>query len=280
MTRRLSVLLVALAAISVGCGSASAPLAVVASNGASIGTGEQRLLLAVVDPETQAFLAREDAGATATIRDEDGTPVGTYDLEFVWTVPGVRGIYAGRVEIPAAGVYQVTVEQEGYAESGPTGFVAVDDPGVLQPGDPAPMSVTRTAADVDDLSLITTDPDPDPDLYALSLDEAIGNGRPTVAVFATPGFCSTQSCGPMLAQVKDLRFDYPGIDFVHVEIYDDLQVDDLSELEVVDAVTEWRLPSEPWVFIVDAEGAVVASFEGAVNDDELTTVLDSLTGDE
>lgn len=276
--RRLLVLLVGAIAVISACSSGVTPLAVVASSSASIGTGEQRLLFAMVDPETNGFLASEDAAATALLRDEDGTPLGTYDLEFVWTVPEVRGIYAGYLDIPAPGVYQVSVEQEGLAESGPTGFVAVDDPPMVGPGEPALLSETRIAADVADLSLITTDPDPDPEMYSMTVAEAVSNGRPAVLVFATPGFCTTESCGPMLDQVKALRPAYPGIDFVHVEIYDDLQVDNVEDLVVVDAVLEWQLPSEPWIYIIDGEGTVVDAFEGAVNDDELTAVLDRFGG--
>jgi hypothetical protein len=47
---------------------------------------------------------------------------------------------------------------------------------------------------------------------------------------------------------------------------------------VVDAVLEWQLPSEPWIYIIDGDGTVVAAFEGAVNDDELTAVLDEFGG--
>jgi hypothetical protein len=82
----------------------------------------------------------------------------------------------------------------------------------------------------------------------------------------------------MLDQVKDLRPAYPAFDFVHVEIYDDLQVDNPEDLVFVDAVLDWQLPSEPWVYIVDREGLVVAAFEGAVNDAELTAVLDEFGG--
>lgn len=266
------------ALVATACSQGSTPLAVIASNGAAIGTGEQRILIAVVDPETNAFLAGENDAARALLRDEDGSPLGTYDLEFVWTVPGVRGIYAGYFDIPEAGVYQLSVDQEGLAESGPTGFVAVDDPPLVSAGDEAPLSETRTGSEVADLSLITTDPDPDPDLYSMTVAEAVSNGTPSVIVFATPGFCTTQACGPMLAQVKDLAFDYPHLDFVHVEIYDDLQVESVEDLVVVDAVAEWQLPSEPWIYIVDAEGIVVAAFEGAVNDGELTRVLDGFDG--
>jgi hypothetical protein len=275
---RLLVLLIGAAVLASACSSGVTPLAVVASSGASIGTGEQRILFAMVDPESNAFLASEDAAATALLRDEDGTPLGTYDLEFVWTVPEVRGIYAGYLEIPGPGVYQVSVEQDGLAESGPTGFVAVDNPPMVGPGESALLSETRTAADVADLSLITSDPEPDPEMYSMTVAEAVSNGRPSVLVFATPGFCTSQSCGPMLDQVKDLRPDYPAIDFVHVEIYDDLQVDNVEDLVVVDAVLEWQLPSEPWIYIIDGDGTVVAAFEGAVNDDELTAVLDEFGG--
>lgn len=266
------------ALLTAACSSGSKPLAYVASSGASIGAGEQRILIALVDPETNAYLATESDAATALLRDEDGSPLATYELEFVWTAPGVRGLYAGYFETPEAGVYQLTVEREGLAPSGPTGFVTVEDPPMIGPGDRAPLSETRTGDDFADLSLITTDPDPDPELYSMTVAEAVSNGTPSVVVFTTPGFCTTEACGPMLSQIKDLKLDYPDIDFVHVEIYDDLQVETVEELVFVDSVLEWQLPSESWIYIIDAGGVVVAAFEGAVNDDELTSVLDGFAG--
>jgi hypothetical protein len=112
----------------------------------------------------------------------------------------------------------------------------------------------------------------------MSVAEAVGNGRPTVIVFATPAFCVSQTCGPLLDQVKALRPDYPGLDFVHVEIYQDLQVTSPEELTVVPATTEWGLPSEPWVFVVDASGVVSASFEGAASDAELVDAIEAVAG--
>ncbi|MGI9608909.1 MAG: TlpA family protein disulfide reductase, partial [Acidimicrobiia bacterium] len=61
---------------------------------------------------------------------------------------------------------------------------------------------------------------------------------------------------------------------VHVEIYDDIQVSSAEDLELVPAVSEWGLPSEPWVFVVGSDGLVVASFEGAATDDELRAAID------
>ncbi len=262
--------------LAAACSSAPTPLAVIASHPASIGIGEQRVLIALIDPATNEFMAAEDLAASATLRDEDGTPLETVDLEFVWTLPEVRGLYVANFEIPEAGVYQLSVAAEDLAETGPTGFQAVAEPVGIEVGDTAPASVTRTASDYPDLSVISSDPNPDPDLYRLSVAEAVGNQRPSVVIFATPAFCESQACGPMLDQVKELRGAYPGIDFVHVEVYEDLQVQSREELTVVDAVTEWGLPSEPWVFVVDSEGLVTAAFEGAVNNQELLDAFDAV----
>lgn len=269
-------LLAGLCVIATSCSSAPKPLAVIASHPATIGTGDQRILIALIDPATNEFMAAEDIGASATLRDEDGTPLETIDLDFVWTLPDVRGLYVAEFEIPEAGVYQLSVAADGMAETGPTGFQAVADPVGIGVGDKAPASETRTASEFPDLSVISSDPDPDPDLYRLSVAGAVSDGEPSVIIFATPAFCESQACGPMLNQVKELRGSYPGIDFVHVEVYEDLQVQSREDLTVVDSVTEWGLPSEPWVFVVDSDGVVTAAFEGAVNNQELLDAFDAV----
>lgn len=276
MKRLLPIIFFASIAVA-ACSSATTPLAFIGSDARSIGVGEERIILALVDPDTNEFLAAEDVAAQASLRDEDGTPLGTYDLEFRWTIPDVRGVYVGNFDIPEAGLYQLTVKAGQYAETGPVGFQAVADPAVVDVGDVAPRSVTRTSADFPDLSIITSDPDPSPVLYQETVAEAVTSGSPSVIVFATPAFCVSQACGPMLDQVKALTDDYPGIEFVHVEIYQDLQVASLSELTVVDAVVEWGLPSEPWLFVVDDHGIIAAAFEGVVGDEELADVLDGFT---
>ncbi len=274
--RRLVFLLALVLALG-ACGSDEvAPFAVMASANGSVGVGTQRVMIALVDPETDEFLASPDREATLTLRNEDGSPLGTYPMEFLWTVEDVRGLYVAWPEIPEAATYQATVDAEGLATAGPVGFVAFEDSPLIQPGEMAPASVTRTEAEFPDLSIISSDPDPDPAMYELSVSEAVSNGTASVIVFATPGFCVSTTCGPLLDQVKALRTDYPEIDFVHVEIYEDLQVESTDDLTVVPAVSEWGLPSEPWVFVVDASGEVTAAFEGAASDAELTGAIDAV----
>jgi hypothetical protein len=276
--RRLVSALLGLMFLLAACGSDEVePFVVVASSNGSIGIGEQRVLFALVDPETDEFLASPDREATVTIRDENGSPLDTYPMEFIWTVPDVRGLYVAHVDIREAATYQATIDAEGMATAGPAGFVAFDDPPLIEPGEEAPASETRTSADFPDLSVITSDPEPDPAMYESSVASAVTSGAPSVIVFATPAFCASQTCGPLLDQVKALRPDYPGVDFVHVEIYEDLQVSSPEELTVVPATDEWGLPSEPWVFVVDPSGVVTSAFEGAASDDELTSAIDAVS---
>lgn len=276
--RRLATL-IGLVMLVAACGSDEvSPFALVASANGSVGIGEQRVMFALIDPENDEFLAAPDREASVTIRDENGAPLDTYPLEFIWTIPDVRGLYAARVDLPEAATYQATIEAEGLTEAGPVGFVAFEDPPVVQPGEEAPPSETRTAADFPDLSVITSDPEPDPAMYEVSVAEAVGGGSPSVIVFATPGFCVSQACGPLLDQTKALRTEYPDVEFVHVEIYENLQVSSTDDLTAVPAVAEWGLPSEPWVFVVDGEGVVSAAFEGAASDAELTGAIDAVTG--
>ncbi|MGI9610982.1 MAG: hypothetical protein ACR2NL_11885, partial [Acidimicrobiia bacterium] len=213
--RRLVAVVSALALLVAACGNAEqapTPFAVVASANGSIGVGQQRVLFALLDLETDQYLASEDRPATMVLRDQNGAPIETYDMHFIWTVPEVRGLYGASVFVPEAGVYQVTIDAEGLQTAGPVGFQAFDDSPLIQIGEAAPLSATRTQATHPDLSTISSDRDPDPALYQLSVDEAVSNGSPAVVIFATPAFCTSATCGPLLDQVKNLRTDFAGVD--------------------------------------------------------------------
>jgi hypothetical protein len=96
-----------------------------------------------------------------------------------------------------------------------------------------------------------------------------------VIVFATPAFCTTAICGPTMETTKAIALDHPDVNFVHVEVYENID-DPQGELVEVEAVTEWGLQTEPWVFVVDAEGTVSARFEGTVGAAELERALEEV----
>jgi hypothetical protein len=77
----------------------------------------------------------------------------------------------------------------------------------------------------------------------------------------------------MLDQAKEAAGVFPGVNFVHVEVYENIHVTDRLDLILVPSVEEWGLPSEPWLYVIDDRGVVTAAFEGAVSDAELDDAI-------
>lgn len=242
---------------------------------ADLAVGPQRLLVGVVT-EDAASHGSPDLPVVIDLYPPDAAePTISVPGVFVWTTPEVRGLYRAHVEFDRPGIWQVALRSGGE----PTQripFNVAETSLTRNVGDMAPAVATPTGADVENLSEITTDPDPDPRFYQLSLDEALASGSPTVVVFATPAFCETATCGPMLDTVKAVAVDYPEVNFIHVEVYENLDATRREDLQLVDAVQVWGLPSEPWTFLLDGDGRVAARFEGTVDPTELRDALDSL----
>ncbi|MFP3882352.1 MAG: hypothetical protein ACLFRT_01980 [Actinomycetota bacterium] len=273
--RRLAILVFAVLALA-ACSEETNSMGRLASSPNSIGTGEQRVLVAVIDLPTGEMIATPDVTPVAVLRDDIGSPLGEYEGEFVWTIPDVVGLYAFNVDIPGPATYQLTVDAGELGELAPIGFMASEDPPQVSVGDPAPKSESRTLEDapIEDL---TSDPTPEESYYEMTVAEAVDSG-PSVLIFATPAWCTSQSCGPMLDQVQEIDSDYPELNYVHVEIYENIHVSSRDDLVVVPSVEEWSLPSEPWLYVTDASGTVTAAFEGAVSDAELRDALDEVAG--
>jgi hypothetical protein len=218
-------------------------------------------------------LARDPASAVATVPGtflDSGSGLGLYHLTTTFDCVGPWGL-----ELTAA------------LPSGPVTTRGIFDVGAASSipaiGAPAPRSQTPTATTAEQIALISTDTAPDPDFYRLSIDQAVGAGRPVWIVFATPAFCSTATCGPTLDVVKSVAADYKDrVDFIHVEPYQLHMTDgglqpllgDQGQLQVVQSVIDYGLPTEPYQFLVDGAGAVRASFQGIASADEIRAVLD------
>jgi hypothetical protein len=91
-------------------------------------------------------------------------------------------------------------------------------------------------------------------------------------VFAAPKLCTTRMCGPVVDVVRKLFPVYHDrVVFIHQEIWQDI-----AAQMPFPAVMEWRLPSEPWIFLVDGKGIIRAKFEGLTTVRELEIVLKSM----
>ncbi len=238
--------------------------------------GENRFLVGLLNDE-DAPIASPDIDVHIDFYDlarSEQRPVFGTDMAFLDTGP--RGLYAAEVTFERAGRWgaEVSVEGDGLSETVRSGFRVARSGRTPDLGARAPASDTPTADDVDDLREITTDPRPDPRFYRSSVAEALAASRPFVVVFATPKFCSSQFCAPTLDIVKRVAKGWPGVTFIHVEIYEDAS--DASKLQPVQAVRQWRLPSEPWVFVVDDRGRITAKYEGTLVASELEAALKEL----
>lgn len=182
---------------------------------------------------------------------------------------GVGGIYVARVEAPSAGTYWLLAEPVGGRKVQALGNVVVRErskaPAV---GDRAIASRTPTLSSTNgDLTALTTSRRPDRRLYAVSVAEALAAHEPFVVAFATPQFCQSRTCGPtvdVLSAVRK-RLGGSGVRFIHVEVY----ADNDPAKGVNEWMKQWRLPTEPFTFVVDREGVIRAKLEGAFSVAEL-----------
>ena len=144
-------------------------------------------------------------------------------------------------------------------------------------GDPAPRSTQLTLRDVDDVTEIDSTVLPNPSFHDLTIAEALDSGKPVVVAFVTPAFCQTRFCGPVMESVIIPTSEQYGdrIHVVHVEPFNLASARE-GRLEPVAAVQEWGLLQEPFVFIVAQDGTIAAKFEGIMEAEEVSAVLDAL----
>jgi hypothetical protein len=146
---------------------------------------------------------------------------------------------------------------------------------VPRPGQMAPLIHTPTPASVGgDLSKITTRIPPD---TQNRVDYAAVLGKePIVLLFATPQFCQSRVCGPVVDVAEQVKQAYGDrVAFIHMEIYND---NDPSK-GVRPQVRAFHLPSEPWLFAIDRQGRVSSVIEGAFGVEALTGVVKGLVGE-
>ena len=113
-------------------------------------------------------------------------------------------------------------------------------------------------------------------MHGISIADAIAQHKPTLVIFASPAFCTSRICGPEVDVEKSLEPDYQGrLTFIHVEVYANFKPDP-SKKTFAQPVLDWRLQSEPWIFLIDPKGLIDARFEGPAARDEVKTAIDAL----
>jgi hypothetical protein len=140
-------------------------------------------------------------------------------------------------------------------------------------GEKAPLIHTPTPDDVGgDLSKLTTRIPPD---TQNQVDYADAYGKePIILLFATPQFCQSRVCGPVVdvaEQVKQVYGDKAA--FIHMEIWED---NDPSTERVRPQVRAFHLPTEPWLFAITKDGTIGEVLQGAFGVDALTEAVEEV----
>jgi hypothetical protein len=183
-------------------------------------------------------------------------------------------VFVAHLKLPEAGTYWLLAEPVGGRKIQAVGTVVVK-PKTTAPDVGAKAIPSKTPTlDNATLEQLTTSNTPDPELYRSSVAGALAAKAPFVLAFATPKYCTSRTCGPVVDVVSDVRRKHEGegIRFIHVEIYED---NDPTKGENR-WVKQWNLPSEPWVFLVGSDGTIKTRFEGTVSVDELDAAVQKL----
>ena len=128
-------------------------------------------------------------------------------------------------------------------------------------GEPAPKVRTDTLGSVKgDKALLDTRLPPAPELARASFDKVVGR-KPVALLFSTPQLCQSRVCGPVTDEMLQLEQTYGDqMTFIHQEVY----VANDPNKGLRPPLQRFRLPSEPWLFTVRADGTIAARLEGSI----------------
>ena len=185
---------------------------------------------------------------------------------------GVRKIYVVRLRIPRPGRYWLVAEPDGAKiQALATVDVArrAESPAI---GARVPVSDTPTLASAHGRTrALTTRAPPDRGLLRYSVAGSVAARRPFVVTFATPRYCTSRTCGPVVDVVDSLRrrYAHTGVRFIHVEVY----AGNNPQRGYNRWMKQWHLRTEPWTFLVGRDGRIKAKFEGSVSARELGVAI-------
>ena len=165
-------------------------------------------------------------------------------------IKGKGGLEASRVPTPVVG----------------------DKAGVPRVGEKAPLIHTPTAADVGGDQAKIDNRRPHDQMHEVDFADAVGK-KPIVLVFATPALCQSRVCGPVVDVAQQVADQYKDqADFIHMEVYND---NDPGK-GIRPQLRTYRLPTEPWTFLVDRNGVIRDRIEGAYGVSELEEAMQSI----
>jgi hypothetical protein len=126
-------------------------------------------------------------------------------------------------------------------------------------GEAAPKVQTDTLASVKGDEKLLDTRTPPADMHAHSFADVVGQ-KPVALLFSTPQLCQSRVCGPVTDIAMQLKAKYGDqMEFIHQEVY----VDNDPKAGLREPLKAFNLRTEPWLFVVGADGRITARLEGS-----------------
>jgi hypothetical protein len=172
-------------------------------------------------------------------------------------------IYATELKLERTGsesLLIVTELEDGFVAAGTAIDVQSKAKDVIPDvGESAPRTSTETLDSArGDLESIETRLPPDT-MHSTDYADVVGR-KPVAVIFATPQLCESRVCGPVTDIAEQMKAEYGDeMEFIHQEVF----VDNDPSKGLRKPLLDFNLRSEPWLFVMDAEGRVAARLEGS-----------------
>jgi hypothetical protein len=238
-------------------------------------TGDNRLAFGVIDAQGK-FVYGKTAVYIAPTPDAPAQGPFPAPADVLVTDPAFRSrqaaseadlfaaVYGADVKFSKPGNWTLlTATQSGggmLAAPGQVKVVKPDKDDIPQVGEAAPRVETDTIASAkgDEESIDTRIPTA-PELHQESFADVAGK-KPVALLFATPQLCQSRVCGPVTDIALQMKAKYGDkMTFIHQEVYKDND----PNKGLRKPLQQFNLKSEPWLFVVGADGKVTERLEGS-----------------
>jgi hypothetical protein len=189
----------------------------------------------------------------------DGIPRPYLPFPFTFPEPGLYDVYASRGDTELNN--QVIVSDPGQ----------VKNPLVGQVLPPTATPTVTQSFDVDPICTLT----PQCPFHQDDLSGVLGTGRPLVVLLASPAYCRTTACGPILEILMEQAATLPeDVVVIHSEVYKNPKsVADLNDAVLAPLPTDYQMGFEPCLWVTDRSNLIVARGDIAVDRTEMAQML-------
>ena len=191
---------------------------------------------------------------------QQGVPRPYYPLEFTPLKEGVYDVTAKVGDVPLQAHIQIPATT-----------------GVVGAGQKMIPVDTPTVANQRGVQLLCTR-SPSCPLHDVTLREALAGGTPVAFLVATPKFCQTAICGPVLDVLLSQKDQFPQIKMLHSEVYPSEADAQPGQQKLTEAVMAYGLTFEPALYLARADGTIMKRVDTIFDGVELHDALTQLAG--